>query len=89
MYAFKKQTDRAECGLVFIVDAPGTGGGIYSNAHDLRKYIKRKAKEGFKLETVKKMDVACYQPHYLIRICKDPRDFGMEYYEYIQSQKEE
>lgn len=59
MKAYKKKTDRAEEGYTFWVSAfSGTTGGIYTNAKDLRQYIKRKSKEGFKLASVKRPQVA-------------------------------
>lgn len=69
--AYGKQTARPECGIVFIINPKPGRGAIHTNAHDLKAYIKRKAREGFKLVSVKKMEVANYQPHYMVTIEKE------------------
>lgn len=74
---YGKQTDRKDCGIRFVVAGPGRTGGIYSNPKDLKQYIKKKVKEGYKLDSVDWMKVS-NGPHYLVRICKDPRDWGVE-----------
>lgn len=71
MKAYKKQTDRPECGMVFVVHASAGGnvGGIYSNPADLRKYLKNKTRQGWVLELVVKMPVE-QKRHYMVFIKK-------------------
>lgn len=75
--------ENPESGLIFRVVGPGRVGGHYSNSEDLKNYLKKKAKEGFKLESVEqsfpimnssKKKIPCY----MVFISKDPKDWGME-----------
>lgn len=72
---YGKQTQRPECGMVFVVDGNGTRGGIYTNPTDLRRYIKLKARQGWKLERIFRMQVANRKPHYGVWITKNG-EFG-------------
>lgn len=67
---YGKQTERPECGMVFLVDGDGTRGGIYTNATDLKRYIKVKARQGWELVQVVKLRVANREPHYRVLIKK-------------------
>ena len=68
---YGKQTIRPRCGVVFVVYPDGIGrGGIYTNAHDLKNYIRAKRRQGFKLVSVEKMQVSNKEPHYSIVIKK-------------------
>lgn len=67
---YGKQTIRPRCGLTFVVICDGAGrGGIYTNAHDLKNYIRAKRRQGFKLVSVEKMQVS-NKAHYSIIIKK-------------------